>query len=236
MQNQKCAIVTGASRGIGKVCALGLAKLGYHCILIARNRGQLEGLAEEIYEEGGEASLFAVDLSDEQEIISCTEKIKKHYPEIEVMVNNAGIYFDGSLELNTEDFRKQIELNLTANYILLKELVPVMKRQKSGHIFNIASRAGKIGFEGGGAYSASKFALVGLSESLYRGLAKDNVRVTSICPGWVNTEMAQVAGTPWTNEDMIQPEDILKTIEYLLSLSSGACIKEMVIETPKSIV
>jgi 3-oxoacyl-[acyl-carrier protein] reductase len=93
---------------------------------------------------------------------------------------------------------------------------------------------GKIGFEGSGFYSASKFGLVGLNESLYRELAKSNVKVTALCPGWVNTDMA-LASAPISGDDMIQPEDLAKSIEYLLSLSKNTVIKELVIECKGSI-
>jgi NADP-dependent 3-hydroxy acid dehydrogenase YdfG len=111
-----------------------------------------------------------------------------------------------------------------------------MKAQKSGYIFNIASRAAKYGFPGGGIYGSTKFAFVGLTESLFRELAPAGIRLTSLCPGWVNTEMAKKAGTPLKEEEMIQPSDLLNTIRYLLNLSESVCIKEIVLEMKKSII
>ncbi|MGQ8338132.1 SDR family oxidoreductase [Sunxiuqinia sp. A32] len=232
---KKTAIITGASRGIGKACALGLASLGYHCIMISRSLELLEEVAQQINENGGEASLFAVDLTKESDLKECLSRIKHYYPRIDVLVNNAGMYIGGNLQLEAEDFRLQMELNLMANFNLLKEIVPIMKAQKSGYIFNIASRAGKIGFSNSGAYSASKFGLVGLSESLYRELAVFGISVTAICPGWVATEMADIAGTPLSDEEMIQPEDIFSSMEYLLKLSPNTRIKEIIIEARDSI-
>ena len=231
----KTAIITGASRGIGKACALGLASIGYHCILIARNLELLEEVAQEIHTNGGESSLFAVDLTQELELVNCMQKIKQYYQRIDVLVNNAGMYIGGNLQMNTGDFRLQMELNLMAKFNLLKEVVPIMKAQKKGHIFNIASRAGKIGFSNSGAYSASKFGLVGLSESLYRELAESGISVTAICPGWVATEMADLAGSPLPLDEMIQPDDIFKTMEYLLKLAPNTRIKEVIIEARESI-
>ncbi len=235
MDTKKTAIITGASRGIGKACALGLSRLGYHCLLISRNQRQLEEVADEILSHGGKSSLFAVDLTKENELEECIEKIKGHYESIDVLVNNAGMYVGGNLQMDTDEFRKQLELNLTANFSLLKALVPVMKEQRSGYIFNIASRAGKIGFSASGAYSASKFGLVGLSESLYRELAEYGISVTAICPGYVATEMATLAGTPLSDEEMIQPQDIFRTIEYLLNLAPNTRVKEIVVEAKGSI-
>ena len=235
METTKIAIITGASRGIGKACALGLAGLGYHCILIARNLEKLKNLAEKINASGGESSIFALDLADEKALLEVLEKIKKYYPRIDVLVNNAGMFIGGNLQLETDEFRKQLELNLTANFNILKELVPVMKEQKSGYIFNISSRAGKIGFANSGAYSASKFGLVGLGESLFRELGPQGISVTSICPAYVATDMAQVANTPFKDEEMIQPEDIFYTIEYLLKLAPNTRVREIVIEARESI-
>ncbi|WP_159517785.1 SDR family oxidoreductase [Sunxiuqinia indica] len=235
MNTAKIAIITGASRGIGKACAIGLAGMGYHCLLISRSQQQLEEVAEEIHTNGGKSSLFAVDLTKENELEDCIQKIKKHYVSIDVLINNAGMFVGGNLEMDVSEFRQQLELNLTANFNLLQAFVPLMKEQKSGAIFNIASRAGKIGFANSGAYSASKFGLVGLSESLYRELAEYGISVTAICPGYVATEMATLAGTPLTNEEMIQPEDIFLTIEYLLKLAPNTRVKEIIIEAKGSI-
>lgn len=235
MNTAKTAIITGASRGIGKACAKGLANLGYLCLLIARSQEQLETLAEEIHSAGGQSSIFAVDLTNESELQECVLKIKKHYVSIDVLVNNAGMYVSGNLQMESDEFRKQLELNLTANFSLLKAFVPVMKEQKAGYIFNIASRAGKVGFSNSGAYSASKFGLIGLSESLYRELAEYGISVTAICPAWVATEMATTAGSPHEAHEMIQPDDIFLTIEYLLKLAPNTRIKEIVLEARKSI-
>ncbi|MDX1285249.1 MAG: SDR family oxidoreductase, partial [Draconibacterium sp.] len=161
--------------------------------------------------------------------------IQKKYGRIDVLVNNAGVYFDGTTGINESDFKNMLDVNLISQYTILKEVVPIMKKQQSGYIFNIASRAGKIGFPGSGAYGASKFGLVGLSESLYRELNPYGISVTALCPGWVDTEMAVEAGTPLKSKQMIQPEDIFKTVEWLLNLSPGACVKEVIIETPHHI-
>jgi len=128
-----------------------------------------------------------------------------------------------------------LDTNLTAQFVFLQAIVPIMKEQKSGYIFNVASRAGKIGFAGSGGYNASKFGLVGLNESLYRELVPLGIRVTALCPAWVNTKMAYEAGSKLRQIQMIQPEDIFETIRWLLTLSLGACVKEVVIETPFSV-
>ncbi len=111
-----------------------------------------------------------------------------------------------------------------------------MRQNGRQYSCNIASLAGKYGFPDGGLYSASKFGLVGLSESLYREFSACGVKVTAICPGWVNTDMARKAGATVEDEEMIQPSDILKSIRYLLDLSGPACVRELAIECSKSVL
>lgn len=233
---QKVAIVTGASKGIGKAIALGLAKLHYQTVLIGRNKRDLEEVHRLITKQGGQKPiLFQMDITNQLEVQTTINSVVAQFKTIEVLVNNAGVYYNGTLDISKEDFENQLATNLTAQYCILKEVVPVMKEQKSGYIFNLASRAGKIGFSGSGGYSASKFGLVGLSESLYRELNPLGIRVTALCPGWVDTQMAYEAGTPLKGEQMIQTRDLFKTIEWLLSLSPGACVKEVILETPYNI-
>ena len=236
MQNNQVALITGASKGIGKAISFGLAELGYQTILIGRNKEDLESVLKEISKKGGnEPAIFQLDITNTAEAKSIIKQIIEKYKRIDVLVNNAGIYFGGSSEISEDHFRKMLETNLTAQFIFLNVVIPVMKKQGSGYIFNVASRAGKVGFADSGGYSASKFGLVGLSHSLYRELNPHGIRVTALCPGWVNTKMAFEAGTILNEEQMIQPEDLFKTIKWLLSLSSGACVKEVVLETPYSI-
>ena len=236
MWKNKVAIITGAGKGIGKAIALGMARLDYQTILIGRNPDDLQNVSNTILNIGAlKPILLQLDITDSKAMQAAIKRIISELGHIDVLVNNAGIYRDGSLEISEEDFEKQLATNLTAQYTMLKEIVPIMKEQKSGYIFNVASRAGKIGFAGSGAYSATKFGLVGLSESLYRELNPLGIHVTALCPGWVNTKMAYEAGTTLNEEQMIQPEDLMRTIEWLLSLSPGACVKEVVLETPYSI-
>ena len=232
----KVAIITGAGKGIGKAIAIGLSKLSYQTILVGRNKKDLKNVVNEIISgKGMSPAIYVIDITDSNKVRTTIRQILEKFKQIDILVNNAGIYFDGSIELSEENFRKMLNTNLTAQFVFLQEVVPVMKQQKSGYIFNIASRAGKVGFAGSGGYNASKFGLVGLNESLYRELVPQGIKVTALCPGWVNTKMAFEAGSTLHPEQMIQPEDIFKTIECLLSLTPGACVKEIILETPASI-
>lgn len=236
MTTHKVAIITGANKGIGKAIAKGLAEINYQTILIGRNRADLENVCNEIVSKTGNSPTFIqLDITNSNKVKNTIKAIVSEYGKIDVLVNNAGVFFDGSLDITEADFAKMLETNLIAQHTFLKEVVPIMKVQKSGYIFNVVSRSGKVGFAGSGAYSASKFALLGLSEALYRELNPLGISVTALCPGWVNTQMAYEAGTPFEGKQMIQPEDLFQTIKWLLSLSPGACVKEVIIETPFSI-
>ncbi|WP_372950258.1 SDR family oxidoreductase [Mariniphaga sp.] len=235
-KQNKVALITGASKGIGKAIATGLAEMGCQTVLIGRDSDDLKSVKEEIIRSGcSEPALFALDITDSEKVKETVAKIVEKFGRIEILVNNAGIHFNGTLDLPEPDFRKMLNTNLTAQFVMLQEVVPVMKNQKSGYIFNVASRSAKVGFTGSGAYCASKFGLLGLNESLYRELTPQGIKVTALCPAWVNTNMAQEAGTPLQPEEMIQPDDLFKTIRWLLELSPGTCVKEVVITNPKSL-
>ena len=232
----KTALITGAGKGIGRAIANGLAELGYQTILISRKLEDLEQAAIDILENGGLApAIFPLDIIDTVKMNDTVKTILATYGRIDVLVNNAGVYFDGTLEISETNFRTMLDTNLIAQFNLTKEIVPVMEKQGSGYIFNMVSRSGKIGFAGSGAYSASKFGMLGFSESMYRELTPRGIKVTALCPGWVNTKMAFDAGTPLAEQEMIQPEDVFKTIKYLLELSPEACVKEVVLESKLSI-
>ena len=237
MPKPELAVVTGASRGIGYCIAKGLAVDGYKTILIARNEEKLRSVCQEISELVSEATkpeYVALDATDHARVTELAQKLIADYDAISVLVNNAGIWLGKTLEQSAESFQRILDVNLVAPFVLMKTIGTQMRQQGKGHIFNIASRAGKYGFPDSGLYSSSKFGLVGLSESLYRELAQSGVKVTAICPGWVNTDMATEAGASVKGEDMIQPADILASIRYVLGLSQSTCIREIVIECAKS--
>ncbi len=231
----KVAIVTGASRGIGKAIALGMAKSGYQLVLISRKHTDLEDVSNKIKKAGGlKPEIFAVDITHQEEVEKMISEVMLKFMRIDVLVNNAGIHFGGTLELPLHDFKLMMDTNLTAQFMILQLVVPIMKQQQAGYIFNVASRSGKVGFPGTGGYCASKFGLVGMTESLYRELSPFGIKVTALCPAWVNTDMARQSGTALKAEDMIQPDDIYETIKWLLKLSPGTCVKEVVLTNPKS--
>lgn len=240
MSKIKTAIITGASRGIGKSIAIGLAQEGYKTILFARNEVKLIETKNEIQKIIGEkreleAEVHSIDLSDFVKVKDVIRKVLDKHNRIDILVNNAGIWRDGSVDLPVDEYKELLDVNLVAPYIILQEVIPQMKKQKSGYIFNISSRGGTYGFPKSGSYVSSKFAIKGMSESLYRELAEYNIKVTALCPSYVNTDMAEEVGPTLGPDEMIQPIDILKTINWLLSLSPSVYIKDVIIECQKKI-
>lgn len=234
--NQKIALITGASKGIGRQLAIGLSLMGYDTVLVGRATEDLEQVANIIQQDGQrKAWPYIVDITDLSRIQSMVDEVKATHGRIDILVNNAGIHAKGTLDLPPEKFRKLLDVNITGQFMMAQAVVPIMQKQGSGYIFNIASRSGKVGFAETGGYSASKWGLLGLSESLYRKLTPLGIKVTALCPAWVNTDMAQRADSPLEPHQMIQPEDLSKTLEWLLSLSSGACVKEILITNPLSL-
>lgn len=240
MENKGLAIITGASQGIGAVIAKGLANDGYQVVLIARNKQNLEKVCDEIMKSNLQAHpkpiILPMDITENVKVDSEIRKISANLGKIDILVNAAAMFMDGSLSESLDNYRRIMEINVIAQYGILKTITDIMKKQASGYIFNIVSRAAKYGFPNGGIYGSTKFAFLGLAESLYRELAPLGIRITSLCPGWVNTDMAKQAGTPFMDEEMVQPYDILNTIRYLLNLSPNVCIKDIVFEMKKSII
>lgn len=233
---QKVALITGASRGIGKQLSIDLARMGYTTILVGRSKDHLEQTAREIQEMGQRQTMIrTVDITDSDQINKMVDEVITKYGRIDILVNNAGIHARGTLDLTGDEFRKLLEVNITGQFLVARAVVPVMKNQGSGYIFNIASRSAKVGFAGTGGYCSSKWGLLGLSESLYRELTPLGIKVTALCPAWVDTEMADRAGSPLDPTERIRPEDLSETMKWLINLSSGACVKEVVITNPMSL-
>ena len=229
MQQNKLAIVTGASRGIGKAAAINFAKLGYDVAILARNKSLLQQLEEEIKEQYKvNAKAFIVDVKKQEEINNCIAYILEHHTTIDILFNNAGVLATGLLDITTKDILEQIKTNLLGAYHMLRAIAPQMKQQHSGYIFNVSSRSGKSAIPKFGAYSATKFGLLGINEALYQEMMPYNVKVTALCPSVIDTELTKSFNIP--NEEKIEVDDIINTVNYLLTLSHNACIKELSIE------
>lgn len=235
-KNTKVAIITGASRGIGASVAEALAMDGYITAITARSQDALKELANKISSKittPNSPIIYSLDVQDHQAVQDMVADVNSKFGHIDLLFNNAGIDMLGTTHVSIEDFDKTMAINLRGAFSFLKAVVPIMKAQGNGTIINVASRAGKIGFAELGVYGASKFGLVGLSESLYHELCPLGIKVTALCPSWVDTNMGQDSGLP--REEMISTDDIVSSVRWLLSLSPAAVVKDLTIECRKDI-
>jgi 3-oxoacyl-[acyl-carrier protein] reductase len=186
----KTAFITGASQGIGRACALSLAKMGARIALAARNETKLEGVAAEIAGGGGEAKSFVMDVSDETSIQATAKAALAHFGSVDILVNNAGITRDTLLlRMKRADWEAVITTNLTGVFLLTQALLNPMVRGRWGRIINITSVVGRTGQAGQANYAASKAGLIGFTLSMARELASRSITVNAVAPGYIETAM-----------------------------------------------
>ncbi len=224
---KKVAIITGASSGIGKAIAIHLSQIKYFVILLARNKQKLELVHYQILKAGGKSSYLVLDVSDNCQIEECIKKIIVEHKYIDLLFNNAAILHRGTTDISDIAIKNLLDINLNGAIYVAKHVAQQMKFQRDGYIINVSSLGGKVAMPFSGVYAASKFGLSGYSESLSKEMAVYNVKVTNICPSMVATEMA--IGRKFSLDQMIQIDDLIKTIDYLLSLSKPAIPTEITI-------
>jgi 3-oxoacyl-[acyl-carrier protein] reductase len=189
----KTALVTGASQGIGRACALALASSGARVALAARNESKLNEVAAEIASAGGAAAVFVLDISSEESIKSCAKAAISHFGAIEILVNNAGITRDTLvLRMKRTDWDDVLQTNLTGTFLMTQAVMSSMLKARWGRIINISSVVGETGQAGQANYAASKAGLIGLTKSLARELASRNITANAIAPGYIETAMTAV--------------------------------------------
>ena len=189
----RTAVVTGASQGIGRACAVALGKAGARVGLAARNETKLNEVAAEIATLGGAAAVFALDIANEESIKACAKAAIAHFGSIEILVNNAGITRDTLvLRMKRADWDDVIQTNLTGTFLMTQALLSPMLKARWGRIINISSVVGETGQAGQANYAASKAGLIGLTKSLARELASRNITANAIAPGYIETAMTAV--------------------------------------------
>lgn len=230
--SKKIAIITGASSGIGKAIAINFAEKNYHVILIARSLDKLEIVQKKIIGMGKISSIYPLDLTDYNRIQTCINNIMNEYGQIDLLFNNAGIVHWGTSEININELKEMIDINLLGAMYIGNSVANQMKKQNSGYIFNLASIAGKYARPMTGGYNASKFGFIGYSNALSQELIASNIKVTAICPDITNTPMVSdiIKTAKLDCFDLIQVEDIVNTVNYLLSLGASSVIKELIID------
>jgi NAD(P)-dependent dehydrogenase (short-subunit alcohol dehydrogenase family) len=224
-QELRVAIITGAAQGIGKCTAELFAERGYRLAL--SDLRQPVGTLRAVRERGAEALEFIGDISEETVVESFATQVRALWGRADVLVNNAGISFIAPAEsLSGADYRRVLDVNLVAPFLLAKAFGAMMLAQRSGSVINVASVAGLVGVADRAAYNASKHGLIGLTRTLAAEWGGRGVRVNAVCPGWVKTEMdlADQAGGSYTDADITgrvpmarfaSPDDIARAIAFL---------------------
>jgi NAD(P)-dependent dehydrogenase (short-subunit alcohol dehydrogenase family) len=223
------ALITGATEGIGLATATALGRAGYKVGICARTESKVRRVVEQLRSEGIEAAGAAADVGQPEPAARAIAEVERQLGEVEVLVNNAGILITKPLEeLSLEDWDATMTTNVRSLYLMTRQVLPAMRRKRRGAIVNVASLAGRNGFAGGTAYTASKHAVLGFSRSLMLETRKDDIRVIAICPGSVDTGMMQ--NQPMLKPDakrILRPEDVAATIVHALALPGRALVSEL---------
>lgn len=223
------AVITGATKGIGKAIVLKLAKKGYNLAICARTQQDLTFLKEELQGFGVQVNDMVADCSKKEDVLAFCNFVTSNFEGVDVLVNNAGTFLPGSLlDEADETFELQQSLNINSAYYLSKHIGKMMRNQRKGHIFNICSVASISVVENAGSYSVTKAAMLSLNNVLRAELAPYNVKVTAILPG--STLTASWDGTSLPPDQFVQPEDVANSLCAILDLSSGANVDELILK------
>lgn len=229
--NNKTALITGAGKGLGKAIALTLAKEGVNLALVSRTASDLEKVTEQAKQINPAIKVVyaTADVANLDEVAAACAKITAEIGNIDILVNNAGIAkFGKFLELEVSDWENIVKTNLFGPYYFIKQILPQMLERKSGDIVNVSSTAGLKGSPLTSAYSASKFGLIGLSESLMFEARKSNVRVFTLTPSTIATDLAMDNKLTDGNPDStLQPEDFAELLVAHLKLPNRALVKDV---------
>ena len=222
----RIALVTGASQGIGRACALELARAGATVALAARSADKLAALAEEIAATGGQAAAFTLDVASEESIKSGAKSVLERYGKVEILVNNAGITRDGlMMRMKRADWDDVLSTNLTGAFLLTQALLPAMLKNRWGRIINITSVVGRTGQAGQVNYASSKAGLIGFTRSIAREVASRGITANAVAPGYIETPMTAVLDDKQRQAMMATiplgrsgtAEDIAQSVAFLAS-------------------
>ena len=232
------AVVTGAARGIGEAIGKRLARMGAHVVLLARDRARLDAVRAAIEAEGGAATAYPLDLRSPQAVERFATGLRDRWQRCDVLVNNAGVGRLGKPlhAMTPEEWDETMETNLRGPFLMIRAAAPLMIAQRSGHIIQISSLAGRNPLPDGAAYAASKWGLNGLTYSVAEELRPHGVRVSVIAPGSVNTGFG---GGEGVNADRaarkVQPDDVADVVEMLVRQQKQSFVSEVLLRpTSKS--
>ena len=238
---QRAAIVTGASTGIGRAIAGMLAEEGYALTVASRRPENLAPAAKELRAMGAEVVEVPADMRNEDDIKAVVAAHRERYGRLDVLVNNAGMGFGLPVgEIPTKQLDMVLDVNIRSIVLFYRECVEMLRAAGAEHqsalVVNTASITGKRGQAWLSVYSATKFAVVGFTEAMNRELAAEGIRSCALCPAFVNTAMTDFVKDTVDAEAMIQPEDISEGVRYLLKLSPGCLIPEIIFERPGEVL
>ena len=223
----KTALVTGASQGIGRACAIELAKTGARVILAARNEAKLAEVAAEITAAGGTAHAVALDVASEDSIKTTAKALLAQFGAVEILVNNAGVTRDGlMMRMKRADWDDVLNTNLTGAFLLTQAFVSSMLKARWGRIINISSVVGRSGQAGQANYAASKAGLIGLTRSLARELASRGITANAVAPGYIETAMTAVLDEK-QREAMLSQIPLARPGQTLISLTLSCFSRAM---------
>jgi 3-oxoacyl-[acyl-carrier protein] reductase len=228
------ALVTGAGRGVGKAIALALAQAGCRVILAARTGPELEAVLRQIEAAGGRAFCVPTDLARDEEVQRLAESARRDHGVVDILINNAGWGKKSPiLHADPGDWDRTFRVNLRAPMMLTKSVLPGMIERNSGAIVNIGSISGKTGEAGSAAYAASKFGLIGFTQSLYEEVRERGVQVSVILPGFIDTSMIP----PVKHLDrarMIRPADVAAAVLFVLRSPATSCPVEITLRPQRT--
>jgi 3-oxoacyl-[acyl-carrier protein] reductase len=230
----KVALVTGAGRGIGKAIAVTLAQAGCRVILTARTSAQLESVQSDIQANGGRASSIPSDLTRDEEIYHLIAEVQRVYGLVDILINNAGWGKKSAIVgANLNDWDQTLRVNLRAPMLLTKLVLTAMIEQNSGAVINISSISGKSGAAGSSAYAASKFGVIGFTQSLYEEVREYGIKASVILPGFVDTPMIPPV-KHLDRSKMIRPQDVADAVLFVLNSPPASCPVEMTIRPQRT--
>ncbi len=233
MEEIKTAIITGASSGIGRATALALADQGARLCLLARSGGRLDEVRDEAVRRGAaDVSPYVCDVREEAEVEDAVKAALERFGRIDILINSAGLSLNGEVEdYNLSDWRTVIDTNLTGTFLTCRAVIPAMKRGGGGQIINISSGAGRNGIKHMAAYCASKFGVIGFTESLALEVRNHNIRVSVLLPGSVATDFSRVArrGTAEDAGYSMTAEEVASVIVAMLAQPVQAWMSEVVL-------
>lgn len=224
----KAAIVTGASRGVGRAISIALASEGATVVLAARSMDKMRETAGLVTEAGGKAEIVATELIDEDSIRNLVRVTSEKLGRLDILINNAGVTLSADLEhTSTEDWQRCMFINARAPFILCRESLGLLRKSPAAYIVNISSVVGVKGYPQQSAYTSSKHALRGMTISLAEELRGTNIRVHAVCPGGVDTDMVSRVRPDIPKDELIKPEEIAELVLYLVTHKGNAVVDEL---------